>query len=137
MTGSARSWKLLALQQKARMAAELAAVADLARARAAAEGAVATLRAALAERAAPQGAVVLAGDLRGARLFSGQIAAEVDRQKARATALAEELATAQLRLARQDHRLSTLNDRARDAKRAEAAERQTRAEAASPPRQKK
>lgn len=137
MTGSARSWKLLALQQKARVAAELAAVADLARARAAAEGAVDTLRAALADRSAPQGQVCLASHVRGARLFVGQIAAEVDRQKERARLLSEELATAQARLARQDHRLSTLNDRARDAKRAEAAERQARADAAAPPRQKK
>ncbi len=94
------------------------------------------LQAALTERRVESGVVQSMAVLRAERVMVGQILAEIDKLKAREAALAEALAEAQGRLAKEEHRLSLLTDKAKVARRGEAEARQALRDAAMPPRRR-
>ena len=135
MSGPGRVLGLMALKEKARIAATLADLREVARQKAEAERVVERLTEALARQGQTSG-VRLATEIMSERAMSAQILTEAQRHKDRQTALATQLAEEQARLAKQEHRHQTLTDKARDARQAEADERQAARDAALPPRRR-
>lgn len=135
MSGSARTLGLMALKEKARIASTLADLREVARQKAEAERVVERLTEALARQGQTSG-VRLATEIMAERAMSAQILTEAQRLKDRQKALAAQLAEEQARLAKQEHRHQTLTDKARDARRIEADERQAARDAALPPRRR-
>lgn len=133
MTDRVRILGLMALKERAAIAETLARVGGLGRAMAEAQGMADRLRMMVAQRQNSTPAR-LATDLRSDRHLTAQLLAELDRQAARANTLSTELAEAQADLARQEHRLQTLEDKAATARRLAREERQARADAALPAR---
>lgn len=135
MSSSGRVLGLMALKEKARIAATLADLREVARQKAEAERMVERLTEALA-RQGQTGGVRLATEVLADHAMSTQILAEAQRYRDRQTVLAGQLAEEQARLAVQEHRHQTLTEKARDARRCEAEERQAARDAALPPRRR-
>lgn len=135
MSGSARVLGLMALKEKARIAATLADLREVARQKAEAERVVERLTEALA-RQGQTGGVRLATEVLADRAMSAQILTEAQRYRDRQTVLAGQLAEEQARLAVQEHRHQTLTEKARDARRCEAEVQQAARDAALPPRRR-
>lgn len=134
MTDHARILGLMALKERAAIAASQSRVGSLARALAEAQGMAERLRRMVDSRAQSAPAERLATDIRADRHLTAQLLAEADRQTARIGELTALLAEAQAELARQEHRLQTLDDKASTARRRAQEERQARADAMLPPR---
>ena len=134
-TDKTRALSLLALQQKARISKVLTEVRHLERQKAEAEAMADRLDAVLAQRRDGPTKPALASELQASRGLTQQILQEVARHRDRAAELARDLARRRQSLAHQEHRLSTLQDKARLARAQDRVERQDKAEAAqSPPR---
>lgn len=135
MTGKSRVFGLMALQEKARIAATLADMREVLRQKEEAEHMVSRLTEAL-ERQGSGGGVRLATQVMAERAMAAQLVAEVARQREKADALSVRLATEQARLAVQEQRQGKLSDEAVKAGRTEAAERQAQRDAAMPPQRR-
>ncbi|MBC2834777.1 hypothetical protein [Paragemmobacter straminiformis] len=136
MNERSKTLSLMALKERARMALTLGEVREVAVQKAEAARTAERLAAALAERRVSQGAVQSMATLRAERGMVGQILTEIDRQCAREAALAQALAEAQAKLAKEEHRLSLLTDKAKAARQGEAEARQALRDAAMPPRRR-
>lgn len=135
MTAS-RTLALMALKERARMAQTLGDLREVVTQKQDAARMADRLQAALTERRAESGTVQSMATLRAERTMVGQILSEIDKQKAREAALAEALTEAQARLAKEEHRISLLTDKAQAARQAEAEARQALRDAAMPPRKR-
>lgn len=136
MTDKARTLSLMALKQKAQIAETLTEVNKIARQKAEAAAMAERLDAMLAQRREGATGPRLATDLMAERRLTGQLLTEAERQKQRWTTLAADLVRHQAELAHQEHRLQTLGDKAQAAKVEAAREKQTRIDAAQPPRKR-
>lgn len=134
MTDKARTLSLMALKQKAKVAETLTEVGKLARQKAEAEAMTERLESMIAQRREGATGPRLATDLMAERKLTGQLLTEAERQRERWATLANELVQHQATLAQQEHRLSTLGDKAKEEKAKAAAEKQAKIEAAQPPR---
>ena len=134
MTDRARILGLMALKDRAAVAAMLARVADLARRHGEAEAMVARLDAMITQRREAPPVARLATDIRSDRILTGQLLAEAARQRGLRDGLARELAAAQGALSQREHRRDLLADKAKAARRAARDERQAQADALLPPR---
>lgn len=134
MTDKARTLSLMALKQKAHVADILTEVGKLARQKAEAEAMTERLEEMIAARREAATGPRLATDLMAERRLTGQLLNEAERQRVRWATLANELVQHQTQLAQQEHRLSTLGDKAKDAKAQAVADKLARFEAAQPPR---
>ncbi|MEY4982806.1 MAG: hypothetical protein RIR62_1072 [Pseudomonadota bacterium] len=135
MTDRARILGLMALKERAAVAAMLARVADLTRRLAEAQAMAARLEAMIDQRRAAPPVARLATDIRSDRILTGQLLAEAARQHGLRDGLARKLAAAQGALAQREHRRDLLADKAGAARQAARDDRQARAEAMLPPRQ--
>lgn len=131
----ARVLGLMALQEKARIAATLADLRDVVRQKDEAERMIARLTEALERQGAATG-IRLASEIMAERAMAAQLMAEVDRQRDRAQSLAARLAEEQAKLAQQEQRHEKLTEKAMTERRAAAAERLAARDAAMPPRRR-
>lgn len=136
MTDKARTLSLMALKQKAKVAETLTEVGKLARQKAEAEAMTERLESMIAQRREGATGPRLATDLMAERKVTGQLLSEAERQRERWATLANDLVQHQAALAQQEHRLSTLGDKAKEEKAKAAAEKQAKADAAQPPRKR-
>lgn len=133
MTDRSRILGLMALKERAAVAAMLGHVADLSRKLADTDAMVARLDAMIAHRRAAPPAARLATDIRSDRLLTAQLLAEADRQRRLRDGIAAELSTARAELAQREHRRDLMADKAKAARHIAGEDRQARADAALPP----
>lgn len=136
MTDKARTLSLMALKQKAKVAETLTEVSKISRQKAEAEAMTERLDAMIAQRREGATGPRLATDLFAERKLTGQLLTEAERQRERWATLANDLVQHQAMLAQQEHRLSTLGDKAKEEKAKAAAEKQAKLDAAQPPRKR-
>jgi hypothetical protein len=133
--GKSRVLKLMALQEKARIAGTLADMREVVRQKDEAERMVERLREALARQGGAPG-VRLATEIMAERAMAAQLLTEAERHKLRQDALTARMAEEQTKLARQEHRHQTLVDKAKGAVRSEVEEKLALRDAAMPPRRR-
>ncbi|AWB49677.1 hypothetical protein HYN69_15255 [Gemmobacter aquarius] len=126
----------MALKEKARVAETLGGLREVLMQKAQAGAVAERLAAVLAEKRGAAPAVQSMATLRAERGMVGQILAEIDKQRDRESALALAVAEAQAKLAREEHRLQLLADKAREARRGEAEAKQALRDGAMPPRKR-
>lgn len=132
MTERSKTLALMALKEKARVAETLGGLREVLGQKAQAAAVADRLAAVLAEKREAGPGVQSMATLRAERGMVGQILAEIDKQRDRAAALAQAVGEAQATLARQEHRLQLLADKAREARRGEAEAAQALRDAAMP-----
>ena len=125
---------LMAKAEAARLANLQRDFAAALRERQAAEALIARLEALLDQRRDHVQTAVSVADLRDSRRLSDQIAAELDRNRARLPALQSRVDETAAQMARADHRKKRLDESATDARLAEIMEKEERAAAALPQR---
>lgn len=136
MTERSKTLALMALKEKARVAETLGGLREVLMQKAQAVAVAERLAAVLAEKREAAPAVQSMATLRAERGMVGQILAEIDKQRDREAALALAVAEAQAKLAREEHRLQLLADKAREARRGEAEAQQALRDGAMPPRKR-
>lgn len=136
MTERSKTLALMALKEKARVAETLGGLREVLMQKAQAGAVAERLAAVLAEKRDAAPAVQSMATLRAERGMVGQILAEIDKQRDREAALALAVAEAQAKLAREEHRLQLLGEKAREARRGEAEAKQAVRDAAMPPRKR-
>ncbi|WP_159082496.1 hypothetical protein [Paragemmobacter aquarius] len=136
MTERSKTLALMALKEKARVAETLGGLREVLMQKAQAGAVAERLAAVLAEKRGAAPAVQSMATLRAERGMVGQILAEIDKQRDRESALALAVAEAQAKLAREEHRLQLLADKAREARRGEAEAKQALRDGAMPPRKR-
>ncbi len=136
MTERSKTLALMALKERARVAQTLGALREVLVQKADAARVAERLVAVLSEKRVSGGAVQSMATLRAERGMVSQILGEIDRQRDREAALAQAVAEAQARLAKEEHRLQLLSDKAGEARRGEAEARQALRDAAMPPRRR-
>lgn len=135
MTGKARVYGLMALQEKAAIAAATADLREVVRQKDAAEALLARLTEALGRQGGGTG-IRLATEVMAERAMAAQLMAEAERQRDKAAELAARLAEERARLVLREKRQQKLLDEAEIARREAAAERQARRDAMLPPRRR-
>jgi|GEM_PF-4277716 len=133
--GKSRVLKLMALQEKARIAGTLADMREVVRQKEEADRMVERLREALARQGGKPG-IRLATEIAAERAMAAQLLTEAERHRMRQEALALRMAEEQAKLAKQEHRHQTLTDKAKGARRSEVEEKLALRDAAMPPRRR-